>query len=91
MIHKPLQRSRDDFLKDVIKQLIQRRKELGLTQEIIDSKMGNADRLCSKWECGLRTPTAFNLYCWADVLSSKIILSSIQVELNPYVSIQKIF
>ena len=60
--------SRQDFLKDVVSQLVVRRLALGITQAEVDYKMGNADRLCSKWECGLRTPTSFNLYCWADTL-----------------------
>ena len=30
------------------------------------------DRLLSKWECGIRTPTSFHLYYWADALKSKM-------------------
>lgn len=33
-----------------------------------------ADRLVSHWECGVRTPTGFNLYCWADALQSRLIV-----------------
>lgn len=72
--HKP-HITRDDFLSDFIAQLIQRRKNLGLSQEDIDTRMGNADRLCSKWECGLSTPTSFNLFCWIEVLESQLVLS----------------
>lgn len=67
-------KTRTDFLKELVSQFIQQRKSLNLTQEDIDSKMGNADRLCSKWECGLRTPTSFNLFCWAEVIKSKLII-----------------
>ncbi len=72
MINKQSPKTRGDFLKDVVKQLVHRRRELELTQEQVDHIMGNADRLCSKWECGMRTPTAFNLYCWAEALSVSI-------------------
>jgi DNA-binding transcriptional regulator YiaG len=64
--------TREDFLKDIVSQLVQRRQKLGLTQEKVDQIMGNSDRLCSKWECGMRTPTSFNLYCWVVALSSQI-------------------
>jgi len=64
--------TRDDFLSDLISQFIARRIELGLRQEEVDTLMGNTDRLVSKWECGLRTPTSFNLYCWAEALNSKL-------------------
>jgi len=64
--------TRTDFLGDIINQLILRRKELGLTQDDIDAIMGNADRLCSKWECGDRSPTGFNLFCWVEVLQSTL-------------------
>ncbi len=72
MINTQSPKTRDDFLEDVAMQLIQKRKELGFTQEQVDHIMGNSDRLCSKWECGMRTPTAFNLYCWVEALSGKI-------------------
>jgi hypothetical protein len=42
-----------------------------LTQDL-DHRLGNADRLVSKWECGIRTPTSFNLYCWAFALGMRL-------------------
>jgi len=69
-------KSRDDFLKDVVKSLIDRRKELGLTQDELNYRLGVSDRLLSKWECGTRSPTSFHLYCWADALKSKLIIIS---------------
>ena len=65
---------RDDFLFDVISQFVQRRKELGLSQEDVDHRMGTAERLCSKWECGQRMPTSFNFYCWAQTLDAFLVL-----------------
>jgi len=65
---------RTDFLNTVVKQLVKKRHTLGLSQEDINFELGVADRLVSKWECGTRTPNVFNLYCWADVLESKLIV-----------------
>ena len=70
--------TRDDFLKSLISQFVNRRKSLNMTQEDVDAKMGNADRLVSKWECGLRTPTSFNLYCWAETLKTSLTIKPIE-------------
>ncbi|MDD7887875.1 helix-turn-helix domain-containing protein [Flavivirga sp. 57AJ16] len=66
---------RADFLTDVVKPMVKQRKKLGLSQEDVDSLLGVADRLVSKWECGVRSPTAFHLYCWADALKGQILFS----------------
>ena len=68
--------NREDFLKDLVIQLIDRRKLLKLTQDEVNSLMGNADRLVSKWECGERTPNSFNLYCWAIALNCELTLTA---------------
>ncbi len=78
LIDSPLFKTRDDFLKSLVSQFVKRRHQLKMTQEDIDSKMGNADRLCSKWECGLRTPTSFNLFCWAETLECHLSLFACQ-------------
>ena len=65
-------KSRQDFLKDVVGDLVRLRHLRGMTQEDLNHKIGVADRLVSKWECGIRTPTSFNLYCWADALDGKL-------------------
>ena len=67
-------KTRDDFLKGLVAQLIQLRLKRGLTQEELNHRLGVADRLVSKWECGVRTPTSFNLYCWADALDGKLVI-----------------
>jgi transcriptional regulator with XRE-family HTH domain len=64
---------RSDFLRDIIKPMVERRHDLKLTQEDVNFKIGVADRLVSKWECGTRTPTLFNLVCWAEALDGKIV------------------
>lgn len=70
------ERVRNDFLQDVVKQLVQRRIQLKLTQEELNSRLGVADRLVNKWECGLRTPSGFNLYWWADALDCHLIIAA---------------
>ncbi|WP_456440820.1 helix-turn-helix domain-containing protein [Psychroserpens sp.] len=69
-------KTRNDFLKDVVTLLIARRIELGVTQDDLNHMLGVADRLVSKWECGIRTPTSFHLYCWADALESMITVTA---------------
>lgn len=69
-------KTRTDFLKDVVLLLIARRLELGITQDELNHMLGVADRLVSKWECGVRTPTSFHLYCWADALESMITITA---------------
>ena len=69
-------RTRHDFLNKVVEPMIKERNKLGITQEELDFKLGVADRLVSHWECGRRTPTAFNLFCWAEALYGEIIFRS---------------
>lgn len=64
---------RSDFLEDVVRPMVKRRRELKFTQEAINYKLGVADNLVAKWECGVRTPIAFHLYCWADALDGKLL------------------
>jgi len=66
-------KTREDFLHDIVKAMVKRRMDLGMTQEDVNHALNVADRLVSKWECGTRTPASFSLYCWADVLKGQII------------------
>jgi transcriptional regulator with XRE-family HTH domain len=63
---------RQDFLEDVVRPMIKQRRVLKLTQEVVNHKLGVADNLVAKWECGVRTPISFHLYCWADALDGKL-------------------
>lgn len=65
-------KTRSDYLGGLVRTLIKRRLELGMTQEELNYKLGVADRLVSKWEVGTRTPLTFHLYCWADALKSEL-------------------
>jgi predicted DNA-binding transcriptional regulator AlpA len=44
------------------------RRAAGYSQEALDHKLGTADGLVAKWECGMRRPTSFNLFCWGQAL-----------------------
>ena len=70
--HEHANKTREEFLEDIIKTLVERRKELGITQEALDFIVGLSDRQISKWECGERIPKSFNLYCWADALNGRL-------------------
>ena len=63
---------RNDYLRDIVRKLVEQRQKLGLTQEELNARLGIADRLISKWECGIRSPTSFNLYCWAFALGMRL-------------------
>ncbi|MDA7766008.1 helix-turn-helix domain-containing protein [Alphaproteobacteria bacterium] len=60
------------FAESLIEQFRKRRYELGVSQPVIDEKIGVAPGLVAKWETGNRKPTAFNLHCWAEALGCKI-------------------
>lgn len=66
---------RNDFFDNIVRQFIERRKSLEMTQEDVDCRMGTAERLTSKWECGHRIPTSFNFFCWAEALDAKLLLA----------------
>ena len=57
-----------DPIQYVIDQLILLRKERGLSQNDLNTEIGVADRLVSKWECGERRPRFQNLLTWAAAL-----------------------
>ena len=60
------------FRDSLIEQFRKRRYELGVSQPVIDERIGVAPGLVAKWETGNSKPTAFNLHCWAEALGCKI-------------------
>jgi DNA-binding XRE family transcriptional regulator len=73
-IEAPLERrAPQPFLRDLIQQLVDRRKALGMTQTDVNDEIGAADRLVNKWECGDRMPSGFLLFCWAKVLGGRLV------------------
>lgn len=67
---------RNDYLRDVVIKLVERRHKLGITQEELNARLGVADKLLGKWECGARSPTSFNLYCWAFALGMRMTIAA---------------
>lgn len=65
--------TRTDFLNNLSKHLATLRQMKGWTQDKLNYRLGIADRLMNKWECGDKTPSGFNLYCWADALGEQLI------------------
>ncbi len=59
---------------DMLKQLRQRRQDLGMSQSDVDQKLGVAVGLVAKWEGDFRSPTSFNFYSWAHALGCDLVL-----------------
>jgi transcriptional regulator with XRE-family HTH domain len=69
MITKPI-----DYkpYKKTVSAMVKARKKCNYTQAQVDYKIGCADGLVSKWECGDRIPSFFMLVCWSEVLNVEI-------------------
>lgn len=67
---------RNDFLTPVVNKLIDIRLEQRVSQEELNYRLGIADNLVAKWESGHRTPSTFNLHCWANALDAKLMVAS---------------
>ena len=57
------------YLPFIRKILAAKRHSIGLTQDDLNEQLGYADRLVSKWECGLKRPSALMLLRWIKSLS----------------------
>lgn len=68
--YAPNQRS--DFETQFIQQLIERRHQLNLSQRYVNESIGVAEGLLAKWETGLRSPSGYLLFCWAEALQCRI-------------------
>ena len=62
-----------DLYAELIDQLIVRRKVMGLSQHELDGRIGCADGLVGKWECGIRTPKPRSFAEWSRALDGQII------------------
>lgn len=74
--------TRRDFLAELTKQLVRQRRHLGWTQEKLNYRLGVADRLVNKWECGDKTPSGFNLFCWADAIGAELMVIPLQMQVK---------
>lgn len=57
-----------ELMRPVIETLIEARRARGLRQEDVDARIGCAERLVSKYECGTRHPSLNMLAIWCQVL-----------------------
>ena len=64
----------DDGFDRIRLRLIARRHDLGLTQGDVNDRIGVTDALLAKWECGMKRPSGFNLFCWAQALGFRLTL-----------------
>ena len=55
-----------------IRQLVQRRQDLGITQRSLDKMVGVSSCMIAKWEAGHRSPTAESLDRWANALGLRV-------------------
>ena len=62
------------FGEKLIFQMITRRKQFGLTQLEVEERLGVADHLVGNWEAGMRKPSGFLLFCWAETLGCDLVL-----------------
>jgi len=62
----------EQFTSSLIKTLVKRREDLKISQEKLNEIIGVADNLVGKWECGMRLPSGFLLYCWTQALGLQI-------------------
>ena len=58
-----------EYLPFIRKILTAKRHSIGLTQDDLNERLGYADRLVSKWECGDRNPSTFAFECWTKTLN----------------------
>lgn len=65
---------RGDFFKEIVGQLRTIRHRRKLPLEKLNIRLGMARNYVHKWECGMKTPTGFNLYEWAKKLDAEILI-----------------
>jgi ribosome-binding protein aMBF1 (putative translation factor) len=62
------------FYDELIDRLIQRRKDLELSQADLDQMIGVSESMVAKWESKARLPGAFFFMCWAKALGVRLIV-----------------
>jgi transcriptional regulator with XRE-family HTH domain len=58
----------------IIRQLVSRRQQLGLSQAELNDLIGFSDGMISKFETLRRQPTTFTLICWLSALKMRLVL-----------------
>ena len=57
---------------NIVEQLVQRRNDLGYSQEALADMIGCTTSLIHKWEQYKRVPSGFMFACWLDALGVEI-------------------
>jgi DNA-binding transcriptional regulator YiaG len=65
------------FYNDLMQELRAKRIELGITQRVLSEQLGVAENLVSKWEVGMRAPSAFFLMLWCSRLGVVLCLKPV--------------
>lgn len=60
---------------EMIQALVDRRLELGISQDALAEKIGCTNSLVHKWEQFKRVPSGFMLTCWLDALGAELTIS----------------
>lgn len=71
---KRLPRTTNNFANTLIHQLVAQRTQMGRSQAQVNETIGVAEGLVAKWETGLRRPSGFLLFCWAEALECDLLL-----------------
>jgi transcriptional regulator with XRE-family HTH domain len=69
MVSRQLSNEERRHYSSLIEDLAQRRKQLRLSQEALDHKLGVSHGMVAKWETLARLPGAFFLMCWCKALN----------------------
>ena len=70
-----MKQNKRSIVRPLVEQLVERRKELGMTQEVLNHNIGLPDRYLSKWEVSLKEPKLWNFLCWVEALDCHIVIS----------------
>lgn len=69
---RPAKANGSDDLKRTIAIMAERRRQLKISQATLSSRMGYSDNLVAQWESFGKSPTGFNLACWAQSLGLQL-------------------
>lgn len=68
MVSRQLSSEERNHYGALIEELARRRKQMRLSQEALDHKLGVSHGMVAKWETLARLPGAFFLMCWCKAL-----------------------
>lgn len=75
MVSRELSSEEQKHYSQLIENLAQRRKQLRLSQEALDHRLGVSEGMVAKWETLARLPGAFFLMCWCKALNVQLTIA----------------